>query len=389
MATPTVKKKPAPPPIKKKLPTAPKAAVPSNGVAMFHGVCVMPGVDPAKAGKQGVLGLAPLKSLIDSGLNPRSNVGDVRELAAAIKSEGLLQPLVVRPAKKVGTFDVVAGFRRLKALQAIDYKDDVKILIRADLLGDDDRALAVSISENSEDGRVNLNMVEIGRAVQKLEKKKWTVAKIAAETGLHVKRVRRALALMATPTDVQTRVAAGTWSLRAGLEYAKLDEKTRDRIKAKLTDAVTEADIKRARKEAQSEDVARSAAKGEAAAPKMKDGKAVGKNPTIALWRGSREKTEKLQELCHILDHAEKDEIGSPDYHEIRGAVATLLWDRGDRTSPLPPDLEPDKKDPDYASIQKDLVAFQAVVKAESNRHRPADEPKAPQKKTATPPKKK
>jgi ParB/RepB/Spo0J family partition protein len=384
----TTKKKPVPPKspvIKKKtlskVEEAPKKPEPSDGLSMFHGARIMSGVDPVKAKKQGVQGLVALKALSDSGINPRSKVGDVRDLAAAIKSEGLLQPLVVRPGKKIGAFDVIAGHRRLKALQSIDYKEDVPVLIRVDLLGDDDRALAVSISENSEDGRVNLNMIEIGRAVQKLEKRKWTVARIASESGLNPQRVRRALALMDTPSEVQTRVADGTWSAAAGLEYAKLDDATRSRIKSKLTEAVTASDIRRARKEAQREETAKGAAKGEAATPKTKDGKSVGKRPVIALWRGSREKTEKLQELCHVLENAAKEDIGTPDYHEIRGSVATLLWDRGDRTSPLPPDLEPNKKDPDYASIQKDLATFQSVIKAEAGRHRPADEPKAPVKK--------
>lgn len=383
MATATAKK-----PVKKTAaPKAPAKPAPTKVVAKpaapakksepapnetFHGVLVVPGMSPEKAKKRvGVPALVPLANLSPSTFNPRSQVGDVKDLAAAIRAEGLLSALVVRPTKKSGQFEVIAGHRRLKALQSIAYKDDVPVLIRSDLVGDDERALAVSISENSEDGRVNLNMIEIGRAAQKLEKKKWTVARIAAEAGLNVQRVRRALDLMATPDEVQKKVAEGNWSAAAGLEYAKLDEKTREAIRSRLTEAVSAADIKRARKEAQKDATAAAALKGAPAAATTRDGKSVGKRPTLAAWRGSREKSERLHELCHLIQTASADDVGSVEYHEIRGAAACIMWDRGDRSTPLPPDMEPEKGDAGYESAMKDLTAFNAMVKAEAARHTP------------------
>ncbi len=48
-------------------------------------------------------------------LNPREDYGDVEALAQSIAAVGLTQPLIVRPGDD-GTFVVVAGHRRLKAL---------------------------------------------------------------------------------------------------------------------------------------------------------------------------------------------------------------------------------------------------------------------------------
>jgi ParB/RepB/Spo0J family partition protein len=379
---------PPKPPIKKKVvpkpeaakPPAPPTKVAADDPALFHGVVVMPGVSPEKAKRCGTLALLELSAIVDAGLNPRSVLGDIKGLAQSIKSEKLLQPLVVRPGRKVGVFEVVAGHRRLKAMQSIGYSDPVPVLIRADLIGDDDRSLACSLNENSDDVRTQLNMVEVGRAVQKLEKKKWTVARIATESGMHPQRVRRALALMDTPADVQKKVAEGKWSPHAGLEYAKLDEATREKIRSKLADVATADDIKRARKAAETETRAKALAKGATPEVKTRDGKSVGQRPVLATWRGSREKVTKLQELCAILEGAEKAEVGGSEFEQIRGAVAWALWDRGDRTQPLPPDLEPDKKDPDYSAIMRDLATFQSVVKSEAQRHTPP-EPKAKPKK--------
>jgi ParB family chromosome partitioning protein len=64
--------------------------------------------------------MIPLNRLIPSAANVRktgSGIG-IEDLAASIKAHGLLQNLQVRPAKG-GKFEVVAGARRLKALQAL------------------------------------------------------------------------------------------------------------------------------------------------------------------------------------------------------------------------------------------------------------------------------
>lgn len=329
----------------------------------LHGVQLSTG-DP-KRSKRGVVALLDIKQIkVMQGFNPRGHLGDLKELAKSIKSEGVLQSLVVRPGKKQGTFDLIAGERRLKACQALSYKHPIPCLIRMDLVGDDDRALAVAVAENSEDGRVNLNMIELGRVAKKLEGKKWTVARTATETGLDPKRIRRALELQGTPAEVQKNVVDGKWSVQAGLEYAKLDPTTRKKIASKLDEAVTAADIKRARLEADKETRAVKVAKG-VDPSKTKRGKTATR-PQLVIWRGSREKQAMLQECCHIIVTAEPKEVGSKDFLEMRACASTLMWDRGDRSLPAPPDLQIDPKDKDAEAKKKDLAAFEALVQAEA-----------------------
>jgi len=60
----------------------------------------------------------PLSQLTESKTNPRRVFDDaaLRELAASIRSQGVLSPLLVRPLTENG-FEIVAGARRYRAAQ--------------------------------------------------------------------------------------------------------------------------------------------------------------------------------------------------------------------------------------------------------------------------------
>lgn len=333
----------------------------------FHGANLMQR-DPAKA-KRSVTAELELSQLeVIPGVNPRSTLGEIAELAASIKSEGLLSSLVVRPGKKTGKFEVIAGERRFRAMTAVNYKEPIPVVIRMDAVGDDDKALAIAVAENSEDGRLSLNMVEVGRACQTLHKQGWTVARIAKETGLHAQRVRRSLDLMETPKEVQKNISDGRWSVQAGLEYARLDPKTRDKIRDKLSTETTAQDIRAFRKEAERAETVAKAAKGEKPGKTTKTGAPALKSEVTA-WRGSRDKQSEIRRLAALLVGCADEEVGTEDYHEIRGALGALLWDRGDRSDILLPSNKPSKSDKDYAAQMKDLAAFNAVAKSEAAKH--------------------
>lgn len=46
---------------------------------------------------------------------PRREIGDLTELSSSIKEKGVLEPLLVRPNRKLGTYMIVAGERRWQA----------------------------------------------------------------------------------------------------------------------------------------------------------------------------------------------------------------------------------------------------------------------------------
>src|SRR6476646_8827069 len=96
--------------------------------------------------------LVPLSQVAPSRRNPRKvkPSGEAHQkLVALIRSQGLLQPLFIRPAEgKAKKFEVVAGDRRLRALREIHRNDgDPKIpcLLRE---VDGETADALSLGEN-------------------------------------------------------------------------------------------------------------------------------------------------------------------------------------------------------------------------------------------------
>lgn len=92
----------------------------------------------------------PLDQLVVSALNARKINGDsLDELAASIEAEGLLQNLTVTEGRE-GRFEVIAGKRRLGALQRLREQGRLPAGLEAPLcrVVDDERALSASLAEN-------------------------------------------------------------------------------------------------------------------------------------------------------------------------------------------------------------------------------------------------
>jgi ParB family chromosome partitioning protein len=97
-----------------------------------------------------------------SPFNARRQSGDVGELAASIRSIGLLQPIVVRPASEGERYEVVAGSRRMKACLSLGWST-ITAMVRSLT---DREALLLSLSENIQ--QQTLDPVERAEAVQRL-----------------------------------------------------------------------------------------------------------------------------------------------------------------------------------------------------------------------------
>lgn len=343
-----------------------------EGPLELHGLALTVGdVKKAAKGKATVVTMLPRSAIkIVKGFNPRSVLGEIDTLAASVKREGLINPVTVRPEKgKPGSFLCVAGERRLKALDLLGVTE-VSATLRTDLEGQDARARAVAVAENSEDGRFNLNPIEIGHVVHDLSvKQKWPVARIAQETGLHAQKVRRCITLMNAPKDVQAKVSEGELSMIAGLELAKIDDSTRKKIKDALHSGMSAAEVKK---------LAKSAAKA-AAAPKpgksAQHQKGAARDAALRTWKGSKTKQAMLQQLSFLIVNSPENDVGTVYYHEMRGGVAALLWDRGDLETPFAPALKAeDEEDMSLAQAKKALKAFNTVVEAEAAKHTPETE---------------
>jgi ParB family transcriptional regulator, chromosome partitioning protein len=138
----------------------------------------------------------PLSHLVTGRRNPR-RVRPGREahgrLVALIRSQGLLQPLVVRPAAgKPKHYEVVAGERRLRALREIHRKDgDPKIPC---VVRDVDAATADAMSLGENFGREPMHPLDEADAFAKLAAGDGKDAQaIAAEFGVTEHYVRQRL----------------------------------------------------------------------------------------------------------------------------------------------------------------------------------------------------
>ena len=91
----------------------------------------------------------------------------LEELAASIKAQGVVQPIVVRPLEELSAggsqrYEIIAGERRWRAAQLAGLGDIPAIIRHIP----DEAAIAVALIENIQ--RENLNAVEEARALERL-----------------------------------------------------------------------------------------------------------------------------------------------------------------------------------------------------------------------------
>lgn len=91
----------------------------------------------------------------------RMDPGSLEELAASIKAQGVMQPILVRPVGR-GKFEIIAGERRWRAA-ALAGLHEVPCLVREI---PDEAALAMSLIENIQ--REDLNPLEEASGIQRL-----------------------------------------------------------------------------------------------------------------------------------------------------------------------------------------------------------------------------
>ncbi|MBL8486616.1 MAG: ParB/RepB/Spo0J family partition protein [Rhodocyclaceae bacterium] len=105
----------------------------------------------------------PVGALQPGKYQPRTRMdpGSLEELAASIKAQGIMQPILARPLAG-GRHEIIAGERRWRAAQIAGLAE-VPVLIREI---PDDAALAMSLIENIQ--REDLNPLEEAAGVQRL-----------------------------------------------------------------------------------------------------------------------------------------------------------------------------------------------------------------------------
>jgi ParB family chromosome partitioning protein len=143
----------------------------------------------------------------------------LEELAASIQVQGVLQPVVVRPAGD-GQYELVAGERRWRAAQRAGLQK-VPAVVRE---VPDEKLLELALIENLQ--REDLNPIEEAEGYRVLlDELKLTQQDVASRVGKQRTSVTNALRLLGLPRKVQEeirsgRLGAGHGKAIAGLEGA-------------------------------------------------------------------------------------------------------------------------------------------------------------------------
>jgi len=145
-------------------------------------------------------------SLLQPGkYQPRTRMDQqsLAELAESIKSQGVMQPVLVRPVP-AGRYEIIAGERRWRAAQLAGLSE-VPAVIRE---VPDDAALAMSLIENIQ--RENLNPLEEALGIQRLIKEFGMTHQAASQAlGSSRSAVSNLLRLLNLPAPVQELLLQG------------------------------------------------------------------------------------------------------------------------------------------------------------------------------------
>ena len=136
---------------------------------------------------------------------PREDFDEIHleELAASLKEQGVLQPVLVRPAHG-GRYELIAGERRWRAAQLAGLMKLPAVVRDVP----DERLLEIALIENIQ--REELNAIEEATAYQTLiNETGLTQQQIADRVGKQRATVTNALRLLNLPTEVQDLLRVG------------------------------------------------------------------------------------------------------------------------------------------------------------------------------------
>jgi len=149
--------------------------------------------------------------LTPNSYQPRGQFDDARleDLARSIKSNGVIQPIVVR---KVGDqFHIIAGERRWRAAQKVGLLK-VPIVVREIQEGNERAVLEMALIENIQ--RENLNPIEEALAYRRLgDEFQMTQEQIAGAVGKDRATVANFVRILKLPDEIRADVAAGSLSM--------------------------------------------------------------------------------------------------------------------------------------------------------------------------------
>lgn len=155
--------------------------------------------------KDAVPTVLPLSKMVPGKYQPRTRMdeGALQDLAASIRAQGLMQPILVRPIG-AESFEIIAGERRFRAAGLVGLAE-VPVLVK-DV--SDQAAAAMALIENIQ--REDLNPLEEAQGIQRLlDEFSFTHEQAAESVGRSRSAVSNLLRLLNLAKPVQTMLLAG------------------------------------------------------------------------------------------------------------------------------------------------------------------------------------
>ncbi len=169
----------------------------------------------------------------------------LRELADSIAAQGVVQPVVVRPAREGGRYELIAGERRWRAAQLAGLAEIPAVIREVD----DQSAMAMGLIENIQ--RDDLNPLEEAQALHRLlEEFELTHQQIAQAVGKSRTTVTNLMRLLELNPDVKAFVERGELEMGHARALLALEGELQSRaaekvVKKGLSVRETEALVRR------------------------------------------------------------------------------------------------------------------------------------------------
>jgi len=235
-------------------------ALAHNKPAMDAEVSIEPNDIEVKSNQESGIKHLPVEFIQPGQYQPRKDMHQeaLEELAASIKAQGLMQPIVIRPlVGKDDRYEIIAGERRWRATQLAGL-DTVPAIIR-DV--PDDAAIAMALIENIQ--RENLNSMEEAQALHRLQSEfELTQQEVGDAVGKSRATVANLLRLMQLNDDVKIMLERGDIEMGhakalLGLQDLKQSEAARHVVAKEMTVRQTEAYVRNLQDEVKPKEKAR------------------------------------------------------------------------------------------------------------------------------------
>ncbi|PNG25068.1 ParB/RepB/Spo0J family partition protein [Methylocella silvestris] len=189
-----------------------------RGLAALIGEATEPAGEARARGQK----KAPIEFLRPNPRNPRRifDEAELEDLAASIREKGVIQPILVRPAKNlVDAYEIIAGERRWRAAQRAGLHEVPIVVVEAT----DAEALELAIIENVQ--RSDLNALEEAAGYERLGAEfSYSHADIARLIGKSRSHVANTMRLMKLPERTRALLAEGRLSAGHARALLMIDE---------------------------------------------------------------------------------------------------------------------------------------------------------------------